>query len=60
VLALNIAFFMINTFCWVIAHDLSLFLVGATAAAAHMALKSGTDTSFLYDTLAELGREADR
>jgi MFS family permease len=56
VLALNVAFFMLTTFFWVIAQDINLFILGATTGAIHMALRSGTDTSFLYDTLYELGR----
>lgn len=59
VLALNAVFFMLNTFLWVIAHDVSLFLLGSMAASIHMAFRSGTDTSFLYDTLKQLNREGD-
>lgn len=56
VLALNVFFFMLNTLLWVLAQDLNLFILGSTAAAIHMALRSGTDTSFLYDTLSQLNR----
>jgi MFS family permease len=54
VLALNMVFFMANTFLWVIAQDIRLFLLGSLAASVHMALRSGTNTSFLYDTLSQL------
>lgn len=57
VLALNMVFFMLNTFFWAIAQEVNLFLLGALAASIHMALRSGTDTSFLYDTLKQLKRE---
>jgi MFS family permease len=53
VLALNAFFFMLNTYWWVIAKDVNLFLLGALAAAVHSALLSGTDTSYLYDLLKE-------
>jgi len=57
VLALNVVFFMFNTFLWAIAHTLNVFLLGAFAASIHSALRSGTDTSFLYDTLKQLNKE---
>ena len=57
VLAINVVFFMLNTFLWAIAQDISLFMIGAFAASISSALKSGTDTSFLYDTLLELSKE---
>lgn len=56
VLALNMVFFMVNTFLWVIAHNISLFILGSLAASVHMAFRSGTDTSFLYDTLKQLNK----
>lgn len=58
VLALNVAFFMLNTLLWVLAHGPNLFLLGAMAGSVHSALRSGTDTSFLYDTLKEADVEA--
>jgi len=59
VLALNVVFFMLNTFLWAIAHNVSVFILGALAASIHMALRPGTDTSFLYDTLKQLNKEND-
>lgn len=59
VLALNVFFFMLNTFFWVRAKDVSFFIVGVAFGAIHRALVSGTDTSFLYDTLKEAGQEKD-
>src|SRR3989304_6348053 len=55
-LALNMVFFMVNTFLWAIAPNLSVFILGDLIAAIHSALKYGTDTSFLYDTLKQLGK----
>jgi MFS family permease len=59
VLALNIFFFMLNTYFWVVAKNVNFFLIGGMFGAVHTALVSGTDTSFLYDTLKEAGREKD-
>jgi len=59
ILALNMVFFILNTLAWVLAHDIRLFLLGSMAASVHMALHSGTDTSFLYDTLKQLKRDGD-
>ena len=56
VLALNMVFFMGNTFLWAIAPNLSLFIVGSLLASVHSALQSGTDTSFLYDTLKQMNK----
>lgn len=56
VLALNMVFFALNTFLWAIAHSLSVFILGSLVASVHSALKSGTDTSFLYDTLKQLNK----
>src|SRR3972149_2945328 len=39
VLALNMVFFMVNTFLWVMAHDINLFILGSVAASIHMALR---------------------
>lgn len=58
VLVLNVAFFMLNTFLWAIADNLSIFILGTLAASVHMALFSGTNTSFLYDTLKQLKAES--
>ena len=57
VLALNMVFFMLNTLLWVLAQNIRLFLLGSVAASVHMALRSGTDTSFLYDTLKQINNE---
>jgi predicted MFS family arabinose efflux permease len=57
VLALNMVFFMVNTLLWVLAQDIRLFLLGSIAASIHVTLHSGTDTSFLYDTLKQLGKD---
>jgi predicted MFS family arabinose efflux permease len=57
VLTLNMVFFMGNTLLWVLAQDIRLFLLGSVAASIHMALRSGTDTSFLYDTLKQLDKD---
>lgn len=59
VLALNVFFLMLNTYFWVIAKDASFFVIGVVFGAIHSALVSGTDTSFLYDTLKEADREKD-
>ena len=56
VLALNQVFFMGNTFLWAIAPDLRFFFVGNLLASVHSALQSGTDTSFLFDTLKQLNK----
>src|SRR3990170_3794123 len=56
VLALNMVFFMGNTFLWAIAPRLGLFIVGSLLASVHSSLQSGTDTSFLYDTLKQLNK----
>src|SRR3990170_8631716 len=56
VLALNMVFFMGTTFLWAIAPNLSVFVLGSLIASIYSALKSGTDTSFLYDTLKQLDR----
>lgn len=59
VLALNVFFLMLNTYFWVIARDVTFFAIGVVFGAIHSALVSGTDTSFLYDTLKEAGRAKD-
>lgn len=59
VLVFNVVFFMLNTFLWAIADNLNVFILGTLAASIHMALRSGTDTSFLYDTLQQLNKEND-
>ncbi|MBN2238155.1 MAG: MFS transporter [Dehalococcoidales bacterium] len=59
VLALNMVFFILNTLLWVLAQDIRLFLLGSLAASVHMAFLSGTDSSFLYDTLKQLNRTGD-
>lgn len=59
VLAMNMALFTLTTFLWAIAPGLSMFVLGSLIASIHSALKSGTDTSFLYDTLKQLGKTDD-
>jgi len=59
VLALNMVFFALNTFLWAIAPGLGVFILGSLIASIHSALKSGTDTSFLYDTLQQTGGSND-
>ncbi len=56
VLALNLAFFIGNILVWLLAHDLSLFIVGVMLGSVHAALLSGTYNSLLYDTLQEAGQ----
>ncbi len=57
ILALNVALFALSTLIWIFAHGVGVFVLGVVVASIHSALCSGTDTSFLYDTLKELGRE---
>ena len=59
VLALNMVFFMLNTLLWALSHSLTLFILGVIAGAVHSALLSGTHTSFIYDTLKQLGRSGE-
>lgn len=57
VLALNMAFFILNTFLWVVGYNVTIFILGAIAGSIHSALHSGTETSLLYDTLTQLKKE---
>ncbi|MBI2850880.1 MAG: MFS transporter [Chloroflexi bacterium] len=57
VLALNMVFFMGTTALWAIAPNLRVFILGNLIAGAHSAFGSGTDTSFLYDTLKQIGKD---
>ena len=56
VLALNMVFFIVTTFLWAVAPNLGIFVLGSLLASVHSALKSGTDISFLYDTLKQLDK----
>lgn len=57
VLAFNAFFLTIQTLVWIFAHDLPVFMLGVLFGAFHTVLLSGTDTSFLYDTMKEYGKE---
>lgn len=59
VLALNMVFFVISTVLWAIAPNLGVFIIAMIIASIHSALRSGTDTAFLYDTLKQLGKSDD-
>ena len=58
VLALNSLFFALNTIIWAISHSFWLFVLGVVFGALHSAFQSGTNTSLLYDSLREMGRES--
>lgn len=58
VLALNSLFFALNTIVWAVSHSFWLFVLGVVFGALHSTFQSGTNTSLLYDSLREMGRES--
>lgn len=57
VLALSTLFLALNIVCWAISHSFWLFVAGAVFGALAITFKSGTNTSLLYDSLRDIGKE---
>jgi MFS family permease len=56
-LLLGSVFLGLNTIIWAISHSFLLFIIGTIFGGLCSAFRSGTDTSLLYDSLKEIGRE---
>ncbi len=57
VLALNSLFLVLNTVVWAVSQDFRLFAIGVAMGAVHSVLRSGTNSSIMYDSLKEIGKE---